>query len=265
MTLLQSIVLGAAQGIFEWLPVSSEGMIVLLNNNFFSSGSFSESIALALFLHLGTVCAALLYFRKDIARMLKNIFSYKQIPPSDKREINFYVWVTVISGIVGLGVLQLLDIFESAFLQSGVAINMFIACMLFVTAYLLSIKKDNNTKTLGQARWKDIGILGLFQGLTPIPGISRSGTTVSVMLLQKFSAQSALHGSFILSIPIVIVANIGLVVQGFDFSILHLVGFFTSFVFGYATISVLLKLARRLNFARFVFVFALLVLLSSFL
>jgi undecaprenyl-diphosphatase len=265
MTFLQSAVLGAAQGIFEWLPVSSEGMIVLLNNNLFNQVDFSGSIELALFLHLGTLCAAVLYFWKDISRIVRNIFSYKAVELKDKQEINFYVWVTIMSAVIGIAVLQLLDIFESVFLGSGLAINIFIACMLFVTAYLLSIQKNTNIKTLGQSRWKDVLMIGIFQGITPIPGISRSGTTVSVMLLQKFSAQAALHGSFILSIPIVIAANAGLLVQGFDVTVFHLVGFLTSFIFGYATINILLKLARRMNFARFVFIFALLVLLSSFL
>jgi len=76
--MLEGIILGIIQGITEWLPVSSEGILVLVKSNFFGEGeSLREMIGFAVFLHLGTFLAALLYFRRDVWMLLKGLVNYR--------------------------------------------------------------------------------------------------------------------------------------------------------------------------------------------
>ena len=75
--MLEQIILGTIQGIAEWLPVSSEGILVLIKTNFFAEQGLEEAIKQILFLHLGTFLAALVYFRKDVLSLIKTLFNYK--------------------------------------------------------------------------------------------------------------------------------------------------------------------------------------------
>lgn len=250
----ESIVLGIVQGVTEWLPISSEGIIVLLKVNFFKGSlTLSNLISYALFLHLGTFLAALIYFRKEVL----NLALFK-----NKRSLKFYIIATLISGIIALGILQILKYVEKELVLGAKGLTLLIGLALLITATVqfkkrAGLKKEENLKIL------DGVLLGLLQGLAIIPGISRSGITVSGLLLRKFNDSTALKLSFIMSLPVVLAGNIFLNLDKFVFSLENLVGLIFSFLLGIFTIHILLKLSQKINFAWFALIFGLIIIFSA--
>jgi len=266
MYMFESFILGMVQGIAEWLPISSEAMIILVKNNFFPSGmNFSEMISFAIFLHLGTLFAATLYFRKKIVQLIKNIFNYKKINNEDKNYLLFIIIATIISGILGLILLKIVEYYQS-FFNHEFMINIFVASFLIITAVLLYISENKNNSIKIILTKKRAFLTGIFQGFAAIPGISRSGSTIAGMGLLGINKEQALELSFILSIPLVFLANVVLnysLLQ--NLTINHVVALISAFVFGIITIELLLRLVRKIRFSYFVGFFAfLLILLNLF-
>ena len=262
--MLESIILGAVQGISEWLPVSSEGVIVLIQMNFLDDITLEQAIRMALFLHLGTFFAALLYFRKDIKKLLKALFNFKNSTEDTKKVFWFLIIATLISGLMGIVFLQIVIEYEDKF-SAAKFINLFIAAFLLITGYLQLRSQKDGLRKERDIKKIDGVILGLVQGLSPIPGLSRSGLTVSALLLRKFNDIDALRLSFLLSLPIVLGGNIFLNLNKATLTLENIVGVLSAFIFGYLTIHLFLKTARKLNFGYFVLGFAFLVIISVFI
>lgn len=263
--MIESIILGAIQGIFEWLPVSSEGILVLVQTQFFGTTSLTEAIRMALFLHLGTFLAAFIYFFDEVEHLVRGLFAYKTISPKRRAVLNFYIIATLISGVVGLILKAVLVELEEVFLVTADIIVLAIALLLFITAYLQLRKKTMTFREETEVNTADAVLVGAVQGLSALPGVSRSGSTTSVLLLQRFHEIDALKLSFILSLPIVLGGNIVFNLSSFFFSIEALVAFLTSFLFGWITIDMFLKVARKVNFGWFVAGFAVLLIASIFI
>jgi len=88
--MFEYIILGIVQGLAEWLPISSEGFIVLIQNTFYQSGSTFDFIGVALFLHIGTFLAAIVYFKKDVKQILSTLWNFKKANLNDKKLFIFY-------------------------------------------------------------------------------------------------------------------------------------------------------------------------------
>ncbi|MEA2113557.1 MAG: undecaprenyl-diphosphate phosphatase [Patescibacteria group bacterium] len=262
--MLEQIILGIIQGIVEWLPVSSEGVILLVIKNFFDAEAGAETIIRqALFLHLGTFFAALVYFRKDVVLLFKALFKYKSASLKTKKIFNFLLAATLISGFLGFILLKVFIELEEQLFLSAKAITIAVGLLLLVTGWLqIKAKKDGGKKIRGLSR-KDGVFLGLAQGFAALPGLSRSGLTVSVLLLRKFKSESALKLSFLMSLPIVLFGNIFLNLNNFAFSSKVAIGLLFAFLFGILTIDLLLKAARKFEFGWFVLVFGFLVIFSA--
>jgi len=316
--MIEQIILGIVQGIVEWLPVSSEGLIFLIKTNFFpSQAGIKEIASQVLFLHLGTFLAALIYFWKDIVKLLivikEHFFSIKKIKEyknsqelKEKKEIKilfFLVITTFISGIFGFGLLIIFDNLSSEIDNLTKFINIGIGSLLVITGLLqirsakilkgfiklnknfdtnhkadqqenVSLKKDSflqvekkffKLKLEKDIKNKDSVILGFTQGFAALPGFSRSGLTVSALLLRGFKKDIALKLSFLMSLPIVLAGNIVLNFDKFNLSLEAFLGLLMSFIFGYLTIGILLKLANKINFGWFVFGFGILTVFSVFI
>lgn len=261
----QYIVLGFIQGIFEWLPVSSEAMIVLAQNTWFGELDLTSTVRLALFLHLGTVLAAIVYFYEDIWRLLKTLFQYSSVKLEDKVLFWFLVASTLTTGVVGLGVLQLLEQFDASDLP-GRTLLFAIGILLLITA-LTQLRRtvQEHGRSSNEVTIPDGLLVGAIQGLAGLPGLSRSGSTVAVLLFRKFSDVSALRLSFLASIPAVLGGNILLNRDYFSFGAPEVAGLLASFVAGLATIHLMLVVARKISIGYFVLIFAILVLASSFI
>lgn len=264
--MFEYIVLGIVQGISEWLPVSSEGLLILIKGNFFNETSGGVLIKEALFLHLGTFLAALVYFRKDVLEIIKNIFRYSQISEIDRKLIRFLVLATLISGIIGFLFWTLLAKLNLGIILTSKIINGGVGLLLILTALLQIKALRSGEKQIKDLSTVDSLFLGLMQGLAALPGLSRSGLTVSGLLLRKYSGFYALKLSFLMSLPVILAGNLALnfnLLTSFNFELFLALIF--SFLFGLLTISVLLKIAKKINFGYFVLAFALFLIVSVFL
>jgi len=265
--MLEYIVLGIIQGIAEWLPVSSEGLIVLAKTHFFpSAGGFNETIEIALFLHLGTVLAAVIYFRRDILTLLKALpqLARNTAREEDRKLLSFLIVSTILSGALGLTLLKTLaHLFEDNATPAA-AINILVGACLLITGTLELRAGQKGTRTDRDLKPVDGIILGIAQGFAALPGLSRSGLTVSALLLRQFEKTVALRLSFLMSILIVLAGNVILNADKGVISPASLTGLLLSFAFGLATIHALLIMARKINFGWFVIVFGILTLISVF-
>lgn len=265
--ILIQIILGIIQGITEWLPISSSGIVTLVNSNILGITEIGQLLQTALFLHLGTFFAALIYFRKDVIHLTKTLFNYKSQDESSKRTLKFLIIATIISGILGLILLETLYSFESQLDFTGKTITLFIGILLFFTGIIQVKSRNKGLRREREIKNTDSFLLGVAQGFSTLPGLSRSGITVSTLLLRKFDDTTALRLSFLMSLPIVLLGNIFLNLQDFMkiASSASIYGVLASFVFGLLTISGLMKLSKKINFGWFVLIFAVFMLGSVWL
>jgi len=261
--MLESITLGIIQGIVEWLPISSEGVLVLAKIHIFGSNQeLGILIREALFLHIGTFFAALIYFRKDVGSLLKALVNYKNTDTPTKKTLIFLIISTTISGILGVFILSLLENINTDFTVTGKIITAFIGVLLLITAILQLTSKKGGAKNEEQLTITDGIILGVMQGFAALPGLSRSGLTVSGLLLRKYNEVSSLKLSFLMSLPIVLGGNIVLNLNSVVFSLNNVVSLIFAFIFGILTIDLLLKLAQKINFGYFILMFGFLIIAS---
>lgn len=218
-----------------------------------------EALELAIFLHTGTLLSVLVYFRRDVWEILGGLKDYK-LGYADERNglISFLMVSTLMTGAIGFLLFSYVK--TSAF--AGEIFLGLIGISLIITGVL---QKASEKAKLAERKLnlKDSLLLGMLQGLSVIPGISRSGITVSGFLLRGYSSRDALRFSFLMSIPAVLGAEIGLGLLGSlpEISLVEgLVGVLSSFVVGLISIHVLLKVARKIRFWAFCVVMGLLAL-----
>jgi len=243
MDLIQAILSGLVQGTIEWLPLSSQGQIMALLLAMGESGK--EALKAAVFLHIGTIFAAAYYFRREAFELLQ--FKNKELG-------KFLLIALLSSAITGIPLYFLLDAFVEGF-NPGLVLALIGA--LLIAMGLIQMKKKFVKKT--SLNNKNAVILGIAQGFAVLPGISRSGATTSALLFEGFEPEKAFRISFLLSIPSVLVADIlfGLK-EGFPTSPEFFVGIVIAAVVGFASISILLRVAKRINFSKFCIGFGLL-------
>lgn len=267
--LLQQFILGMIQGIFEWIPISSEGILILVQSNFFNNLNIDSMLKIALLLHLGTFFAALIYFRKDVKELLIALKNYKHSTIETKKLLNFLIISTIISGIIGFAIYKFVLNTAKNFILSSKIITITIGIFLLITGYLLltSSKKrmyDNN-RTIYHLNIVDSLLLGFVQGIAVLPGLSRSGLTVSSLLLRNVDDKTSLRLSFLMSLPIVLAANIFLNFKDLILIKEFYIALFFSFIFGLATIHLLMKFAEKVKFGWFVILMALIMILAGFI
>jgi undecaprenyl-diphosphatase len=261
LTALQYIFLGIIQGITEWLPISSSGMITLILSNFYSITDVGVIIRTALFLHLGTFLAALIYFKKPVWKLTKTIFNYKKQDNETKKIFNFILISTIITGVIGLAIIKLFSSLNNLEI-TGKTVSLVVGILLLITGIIQIKTKRSGIRKERNLKNRDGIYLGIFQGLATFPGLSRSGITVSTLLLRKFDDTSALRLSFLMSLPIVLIGNIILNLEDFIFSTTALWALLASFVFGLITIHGMIKLSKKINFGWFIAIFAMLMVIS---
>ena len=241
----EALLLGLLQGVFEWLPVSSEGMVALAHSLLFEGG-LSEGIDYALWLHAGTAPTALLAFRREAADILRDILT-KPTRPSPLAA--FIVLSTLISGAIGLPVLLFLAEISDVLGSAAMAV---VGAALLVTGAIQVRRPEAGARTRSGLTWIDGLLAGISQGLSVVPGLSRSGLTVAVLLWRNFDRREALVVSFLMSLPASIGAAAYAWASGsFQISGEALAATAAAFVVGLITIRALLAVAERVNFAVF--------------
>lgn len=249
---LEMLLLGTVQGVTEWLPVSSEGVSTLVQLHLFDR-TFEASLSTAIWLHVGTLLAAVVYFRHELARLIRALpdwaFRRHRTAKEERVFLDFLLVATLATGAAGVPLLLLSLEWDLV----SAAATALIGVLLIVTGLIQLYTPRFGTQTIGNLNWKDAGIVGIVQGLAALPGLSRSGFTVAALLLRGYGEAEALKISFIMSIPVIAGVQILLELQGtlrFDWAA-ALAGVLASAIVGWATIAVLIKLARRLPFWAF--------------
>jgi len=243
MDLITAIIAGLLQGIFEWLPISSQGNILGI---FTLLGSDPKlALQLAVMLHIGTLLSAIVYFRKEIKEML-------QVKDEESKSLLKFILIATIATVV-TAIPSFLILEE--FLGTGVALVLLLLAILLVITGLIQLMKKKMGN--GELTTKNAILVGLGQGFAVLPGVSRSGTTTAVLLFRGFTPGKAFKISFLMSIPAVLLAEVGYgLLKGFVFNEFAIVALIIAFVLGLLSMDLLIKLAKKINFAYFCFLLA---------
>lgn len=223
---LEAIILGAVQGITEWLPVSSSAHLVLFEEFF----NIKQPLIYEIVLHLGSLLALLVFFRKEIKELVVGILNKEK---EALRFLGYLIIGTIPIGIVGY---FLNDLIKASFHDLR-----FTGICLVISALLLFLSKYPTQKDQ-DLTWKGSIIIGIAQAFSLFTGISRSGSTISIGLLQGIKKQTVAKYSFFLFIPAIIgatVLEIGNINQITGFPTL-LLGTFIAFLAGIASLKLLL-------------------------
>lgn len=197
MELWQSILLGVVQGITEFLPISSSGHLVLVRD--FLDVQMKSGLAFDALVHLATTCAVVLYFWRDILSLLQTLFrKLGRLPVNEKDFILLKaLLIGTIPAVIG-GVL--LESFIEANFQSRlpIAFGLFVGAIFFIYAEWRYFNQPKNVPLTTRNGF----VVGLFQMLALIPGLSRSGATIAGGMVLGLSRYDASRFSFLLAIPI---------------------------------------------------------------
>lgn len=240
---MQSIILGIVQGLTELLPISSSAHLTLIPWIFNWSG-LSESFDVAL--HFGTLLAIGLFFFKDWVKLIKGGYklAVKKEKSTEGRMFWYIVLATIPGGIIGF----LLD----HFLENALKAPLIIATALIVMGIILYVVDKNCKSKISYEKMglKETFLIGLSQALAFIPGVSRSGVTMTTARILKVDRESAAKYSFMLSAPIVLAATI-FKFSSFTLSLEFFIGVITSFLVGVGVIKFLLQYLKKGSFKVF--------------
>lgn len=242
--MLEAIIWGLVQGLTEFLPVSSSGHLVLVPSFLELAGYQIDppSLAASAVLHLGTLVAVLVYFREDVLRVLR----MRSDP--EGRKIALLVAVGTIPAGIGLLVESQLQAFQEDAANVGMA--------LMATGVILVVGHvvGGGLRPLGSGRIPDAIVVGVAQAFALIPGISRSGMTITAGLGRKFQPAEAARFAFLLGIPAIAAAGItqlGEVARSGTGWVELGVGLAVAAASGYAAIAGLLAALRRVGLIPF--------------
>ena len=258
MTYWTAILLGIIQGLAEFLPISSSGHLAILQN-FLRIGDLENQMLFDVLLHLGTLGAVILAYRTQLKGLcregllmlhLKKPNRREKPDPARRRLILFLIIAT-------------LPLIPAAFLSNVVESlyqnTFFIGFAFILTGFLLfaADRMGHGNKDERSSTTADALVVGLAQAVAVVPGLSRSGTTISFGMLRGFERSFAVKFSFLLSIPAVLGANLVSLIKVFSTGVewsyvpMYLVGVACAFVSGYFAIYFLRLVVQRGKFGGF--------------
>lgn len=221
------VILGIIQGLTEFLPVSSSAHLVIMQKLLGISGS---GVVISIILHLGTLLSLIIFFFRDILKLLRNI-----------KLVWLIIIVTAITGIIGVSGR---DFFEGLFSSTRA-----VAIALLFTGIILILTRKFTAAKRNSLNVKDAIILGFTQGIAIIPGISRSGITISTLLFRKLDKETSLRFSFLVSIPVILGAAL---LESKNISLTHvldiknlIIGFIFSLLTGIFSLWILKRILNK--------------------
>lgn len=242
----QSIILGIIQGITEWLPISSDGHLVLLEKIM----SVQVNVAFDIFLHLGSLLVIIIFFWQQLKNFIKDFFKKPSAWPQERKNWwRYFLLSTIVTGIIGLSIYPFIERVRTL----EYAALGFLVSSLFVGASFWAKEKR-------KFNYKIAILIGLVQGLAVLPGVSRSGLTLAVALLYGLNRQTAFDYVFILAIPAIMAAFI-LSVKDLVWQPIYLLGMLTTIIVGLLALSLLKKIVQNNKFYQFCFYTMLLAIL----
>lgn len=247
-----AFIMGAFQGVTEFLPISSSAHLILVPWLFAWHEPLLNSLTFDVGLHLGTLLAVIVYFWSDWMMLLRAIPGVVRAPQTPGTRLLIAVVVGTIPAAI-LGVL-FQDVVEAA-LRQPIQIAVVLAVMGVVIAFADRI--GTSTQALEQIGWRDALYVGLAQACALIPGVSRSGSTMSAARVLGYDRAAAARFAFLLSMPITLAAvlvkmdDLLLVPAADQLTLLY--GMVTAAVVGMFVIDVLLRVIRRIGMMWFAY------------
>ncbi len=255
MQTLQAVIVGAVQGISEFLPISSSAHIVFAQSIYkLITGSQvltqvgSEEIFFDIIVHLATVLAVLIFFFKDIVTILKEFFKgiiQKKYDNPDFKLALYIIIATPITGIIGL----ILKDPTHSLVENPKIVSLFLVGTGLILYFSEKLKSKNKEINL-----KSSILTGIAQGLAVFPGLSRSGLTIATQVFLGIDRVKAARFSFLMSIPVIILASMAYPILEIDFKEISnfnyeaiFWGFLTSFAVGYLCIKYFMKLLSKVT------------------
>jgi undecaprenyl-diphosphatase len=252
---LESAALGILQGLTEFLPISSSGHLVLGEN--LLKVKFDD-ISFEVFLHFGTFLSVVIVFRRTIWGMIKAVVGkaktvfisgYNQTDLSE----NWHLFLLILLGSVPAGILGIL--FEE-YVEKSFSSPFFVSIMLLITGFVLFLTRFSK-KMEGRMKSSDALLIGIAQALAMLPGISRSGFTISTGIFRGIQREKAAEFSFLLSLPAILGATLLKLKDVLNASNpsfnwwVYLIGMVCAFLFGYLAIKFLLNVIKKGKFEFF--------------
>ena len=240
MNWLEALILGIIQGLTEFLPVSSSGHLEITKVIFGDNSAPEESMLMTVVLHAATALSTIVIFRKDIAEIFKGLFQFRW---NDEFIFSLKIVVSMIPAVL-VGVLLESEI-EQLFDKQIVLVG----TMLIVTAILLYFadKAKNTTKNVGYGH---AIIIGIAQAIAILPGISRSGATISTSVLLGIDRAKAARFSFLMVVPLILgkmakdILSGEIMSSSIDIAPLS-IGFVASFLTGLLACTWMIKIVKR--------------------
>jgi undecaprenyl-diphosphatase len=255
MTIFQAIVLGVIQGLTEFLPISSSGHLVLVEEFLQWNIASDQIFIFNILVQMGTLVAVIYYFWNDLIALISEFWHTKVMRDVEGDEENntiiYIIIATIPVGILGV----LINGFVEETFSNIIATGGF----LIFTAILMVLaeKTEKKNRLDEKVNLIDAILMGLFQAIAIFPGVSRSGSTISAGLFRGLSRKTAAKFSFLMSIPVMVSAGVWALndifkVANFDNFVLPLsVGFVTAAVVGYFSIRWLLTYLSNNSLTKF--------------
>jgi len=247
MDYIYSIIYGLVQGLTEFIPVSSSGHLVIMHQIF--DFNFVSSLSFDVMLHAGTLVALLIYFYKDIIKYISAFFNSLTNWQPKENSSQMIAWMILIGTLPAL----VFGYFLEEIIENSLRTPLLTATMLILVGYLFILfeKKTKKIKFLSESSFKSALIIGFFQIIALIPGVSRSGITILGGLSQKLKREEAARFAFLLAIPV----TLGAVIKRSNTLlssdlltrewVLMLLAFLVAVLSGYLVIRFLLKFLKN--------------------
>ena len=261
MHILQAIIMGIVQGLSEFLPISSSAHLVICSNLYkyfknIQNSELPQEIFLDIMLHLGTLIAVLIFFRKDIFEMIKAFSSGLKTRDFSSKEAKMALYIIIGTIITAIVAYPLQNIAEFL-VKSPIAVG-----IILVITGLLLIGSEMYSKRLAEKSenidFKTSIWVAIAQGLAALPGFSRSGLTIATALFNKKERVAAARYSFLLSIPIILGASMIYPFVEIDFSEFAsfnwsaiIIGTIVSGIVGYLCIKYFIKFVGKYSLSFF--------------
>ena len=200
LQLIYSAIIGLIQGISEWLPISSKTQIIV-SSSYLLKLTFQQAYTFGLFMEIGTIIAAVVYFRKELIEMIQALLGSKN--HAYRKLLVYVVVVTLVTGIIGAPLYVVTDS-----VKTGIAVGipmLILGLVLLADAGFIRYSRKRREKgmisrKLENFTLRDYLLIGIAQGIAALPGVSRSGMTTSAMLLMNVEPDEAFRLSFLAGI-----------------------------------------------------------------
>lgn len=261
MQTLQAAIVGAVQGLSEFLPISSSAHIVFAGAIYkLATGvalpevANSEEVFFDILIHLATLLAVFIFFKNDIWEIIKGFFKGLKEKKYDEPNFKMAVYILVATFVTGVFGFVFKDFAESLTVKPKI-----VSCLLVVTGFILFFS-EKFKKQITQINFKNSVIIALAQGLAVFPGLSRSGLTIAAAIFQGIDRVQAAKFSFLISVPIIILASMAYPllrldisdIQTFNFKAI-IIGVIIAFVSGYLCIKYFMRFLEKSTLRSFAY------------